>query len=117
MSESKIRRKNKTYTATISTATASMTTIALGDMAGGLLQFGTVHSATTALITYVSAASSGPWTPLKNGSGTVDTITLSDHATAYAYPVPDGAYAAGFIKLGASHTTGEGVTCTVMVKG
>ena len=115
MSEAKIRRKVKDYTATIHATTASATTIALGDMAGGMVQLGTHSTEMTALVLYVSAYADGPFTILRS-SGSPDLVTLSG-ATAGAEPLPDGVFAAQYVKLAASNTAGNSITATVMCKG
>jgi hypothetical protein len=115
MSEAKIRRKSKPYTATVHATTASATTIHVGDTAGGWVQLGTHSTEMTALVVYVSASADGPFTILRSG-GTPALMTCSG-ATAGAEPLPDAAFASEYIKLAASNTAGNSVTCTVMVKG
>ena len=115
MSEAKIRRKVKDFTATVHATTASATTINVGDMAGGMVQLGTHSTEMTALVIFVSPTVDGPFTVLR-AIGSPDLVTLSG-ATAGAAPLPDGVFAAEFIKLQASNTAGNGITATVMVKG
>ena len=116
MSESKIRRKNKTFPVSLNAATASSTTIVLGDMAGGMVSLGTHNTNATELALYVSDSSDGPFRTLKDKDGTAVKVTISG-ASAAAYTLPDEVFAAPFVKLALNNTAADGVTAIIMAKG
>ena len=116
MSESKIRRKNKTFAVTLDAATATTSTIALGDMAGGIVSLGTHNTNATELAVHVASASDAVFRALKDKDGTAVKVTISGASDA-SYSLPDEVFAAPFIKLVLNNTAANGVTGTVMVKG
>lgn len=118
MSESKIRRKHKAHSFTMFTATASCDTIPMIDMAGGVLEMGTVNTNATQINLWVSDSTSGPFYQLYDKDGAVVKVTLSASSTAgRAYALPDEVFASHFIKF-VSHTTNStGTVGTVMFKG
>jgi len=118
MSESKIRRKNKSYPFTLSTATSVAVTIPMYDMAGGLVTMGTVSTNAAAIQLFVAEAEAGPFRRLYDASGAVADITLAPSTTdGRAYAVPDAAFAAPFIKFVSATTNSTGTVGTVMFKG
>ncbi len=116
MSESKIRRKNKTFDVTLDAATGTTSTIVLGDMAGGMVSLGTHNTNATELAVHVAAASGAVFRTLKDKDGTAVKVTLSG-ASAASYTLPDEVFAAPFIKLVLNNTAANGITATVMAKG
>ena len=116
MSESKIRRKNKTFDITLDAATGTTSTIVLGDMAGGMVSLGTHNTNATELAVHVAAASSAAFRALKDKDGTAVKVTISG-ASAASYTLPDEVFAAPFIKLVLNNTAANGITATVMAKG
>lgn len=116
MSESKIRRKAKAFDITLDAATGTTSTIALGDMAGGIVSLGTHNTNATELAVHVASASAGTYRALKDKDGTAVKVTISG-ATAAAYSLPDEVFAAPFVKLVLNNTAANGVTATVMAKG
>lgn len=116
MSDSKIRRKNKAFPVTLDAATASSTTIVLGDMAGGMVSLGTHNTNATELALWVSDSDAGPFRTLKDKDGTAVKVTVSG-ATASAYALPDEVFAAPFVKLILNNTAANGVTAIIMAKG
>lgn len=116
MSESKIRRKSKTFTVTLDAATANSTTIVLGDMAGGIVSLGTHNTNATELAVHVSEVSAGPYRALKDKEGTAVKVTISGSAAA-AYSLPDEVFAATFIKLLLNNTAANGLSAAILAKG
>jgi hypothetical protein len=118
MSDSKIRRKSKVHPFTLSTATSVANTIPMFDMAGGIVEMGTVSTNATQLNLWVSDVEAGPFYQLYDKDGAVVKITLSASTTdGRAYAMPDEVFAAQFIKF-VSHTTNStGTVGTVMFKG
>ena len=118
MSESKIRRKSKTHSFTLSTATAVANTIPMFDMAGGIVEVGTMVTAATQINLWVSDVTNGPFYQLYDKDGAVVKITLAaSTADGRAYAMPDEAFGAQFIKFVSATTAGTGTVGTVMFKG
>ncbi len=118
MSESKIRRKNKSYPFTLSTATSVAVTIPMYDMAGGLVTVGTMSTDATSIQLFVANAEAGPFRRLYDSSGAAADITLAPSTAAgRAYAVPDAAFAAPYIKFVSATTNSTGTVGTVMFKG
>jgi len=118
MSESKIRRKSKAYTFTLSTATAVSNTIPMFDMAGGIVEMGTVNTNATQLNLWVADVQTGPFYQLYDKDGSVVKVTLASSTTdGRAYALPDEVFAAQFIKFVSATTNSTGTVGTVMFKG
>jgi hypothetical protein len=118
MSEVRIRRKSKTFGFTLSTATSVANTLPMIDMAGGMIEVGTMLTAATQINIWASDASNGPFFQLYDKDGAVVKVTLSaSTADGRAYALPDEVFAAQFIKL-VSHTTNStGTIGTAIFKG
>lgn len=118
MSESKIRRKNKSFPVTLDAAVSNATEIVLADMAGGLVSVGTQNTNATELAVHVASAAGGTYRPLYGADGSAVKITLAaSTADSRAYAMPDEVFAAPFIKLVLNNTAANGLTATVMAKG
>lgn len=115
--EPKIRRKFKALAVTLSTATASATTIRWDDVAGGSLLMGTVSTNATSIQLWCSGTTDGTFGRLYDSAGSAADITLSASATeARVYALPDAAYGVGAIKLVAGQTAGTAATAIVLLK-
>jgi hypothetical protein len=118
MSESKIRRKHKTHSFTMFTATAACDTIPMIDMAGGVVSVGTMSTAATQINLWVSDSTNGPFRQLYDKDGAVVKITLAaSTADGRVYAMPDETFAAPFIKFVSATTNSTGTVGTVMFKG
>ena len=118
MSESKIRRKNKVNVCTLFTATAACETLPMFDMAGGILEMGTIVTSATTINLWVSDNTTGPFCQLYKADGSVANITLAPSTTdPRAYALPDEAFASSFVKFVAANTAGTGMVATIMFKG
>lgn len=118
MSESKIRRKLKTYSFTSYSNTTSSIVYPCVDMAGGLLIAGSVNTAAVALNLFAADSTSGPWRQVYDSSGSAASITIATHATdGRAYQIPDAAFAAPYLQIVGSTTAATGMTGTVCFKG
>lgn len=115
--EPKIRRKFKAIGVTLSTATASATTLRWDDVAGGTLEMGTVSTAATAIQVWASDSTSSTFGRLYNADGSSADITLAPSTTeARVYALPDACYGAGAIKLVAGNTAATSAVCIVTMK-
>lgn len=118
MSESKIRRKSKTYAATLTTATNTVITLPMFDMAGGQVMIGTLNTNVTQIDLYVSDTTNGPFYQLYDAAGAAVKITTAPHtALGRTYAMPDEVFSAQYIKLCQSNTAGTGAVATVIMKG
>ena len=118
MSDSKIRRKSKVVSCTLFTATAACDTLQMWDMAGGVLEMGTVNTNATTISLWVADTTNGPFCQLYNADGSVANITLAPSTNdPRAYALPDAAFASHFVKFVAANTAGTGTVATVMFKG
>jgi hypothetical protein len=115
--EPKIRRKFKSLPITLSTATASATTIRWDDVAGGCLLMGTVNTNATTIQLWASGTTDGTFGRLYDSSGSVADITLAPSATeARIYAVPDAAYGVGALKFVSASTNSTAAVCVVTLK-
>jgi uncharacterized protein YigE (DUF2233 family) len=118
MSDSKIRRKAKSYTVTLATAVAAVDAVPMVDMAGGVVSVGTMSTNASALNLYVSDEEDGTYRQLHDSVGSAANIALQPStAVGKAYALPDAAFGAQWIKLVSSTTNSTGVTAIVTMKG
>lgn len=118
MSESKIRRKSKVQSFTMFTATAACDTIPMFDMAGGVVEMGTISTNASQINLWVADTTNGPFYQLYDKEGAVVKITLAPSTSAgRAYAMPDEVFAAHFIKFVSATTNSTGTVGTVMFKG
>lgn len=118
MAESVIRRKSKSYTATLATSAADVVAIPMADMAGGIVSVGTMSTNATAINVYAGSEVDGTFVPLHDYAGSAAQVELNPSSTeGRAYSLPDAAFGCHFIKLVGATTNSTGVTCTVTLKG
>jgi hypothetical protein len=118
MSEVRIRRKSKTFGFTLSTATSVANTLPMIDMAGGMIQVGTMLTAATQINIWASDASNGPFFQLYDKDGAVVKVTLAASTTdGRAYALPDEVFATQYIKLLSATTNSTGTIGTAVFKG
>jgi len=116
MSEIKIRRKNRSPAITTTTSTTTSTTLRIDDMAGGVVQIGTITTNAATFQVWGSSVDTGTFDRLYDSAGAVADITLAPSTSAGScYALPDAAYGLPFIKL-VSGTTSANTTATVMLK-
>jgi hypothetical protein len=118
MSESKIRRKSRFNTFTLSTSTAVAQTLPMFDMAGGVVSVGTMSTSAIAIQLWVSDTETGPFNRLYGADGSAADITLAPStADGRAYALPDAVFAAQYVKLLSATTNSTGTVGTVVFKG
>lgn len=118
MSESKIRRKSKVHSFTLSTATSVANTLPMFDMAGGIVSLGTMSTDATQINLWVSDTTNGPFYQLYDKDGSVVKVTLAaSTAAGRAYALPDEVFAAQHIKFVSATTNSTGTVGTVVFKG
>lgn len=117
MSEPKIRRKYRAVPITLSTATASATTLRLDDVAGGALFMGTCSTNAATLQLWGATSVDGTFGRLYGADGVASNMTLSPSITeGRVYNLPDAAYGVGALKIVAGDTHSTSASATVMLK-
>ena len=118
MPETKLRRKNRTFSFSLNSLTASTDTILLGDMAGGALQVATCNTNVTQLDFYSSDTTNGPFYTVYDSTGNAVKITTASSLTlGRVYNLPDEVFALPVLKITANNTAGNGVQCVALLKG
>ena len=117
MSEIKIRRRSRQVPITLTTSTASATTLYLEDFAGGVIDIGTIATAATTLQMWGSSTDDGTFKRLYNTDGSVADITLTPSTSVGGvYALPDAVFGVPFLEVVVGNTAGTGVTATVTLK-
>ena len=117
MADPKIRRKFKAVPITLTTATASATTIRWDDVAGGALYVGTQNTASTTLQLWGAIGVDGPWGRVYAADGSAADITLAPSTTQpRVYAMPDAAYGVGALRIVSLTTNSTSATAVVMLK-
>ena len=117
MSEPKIRRKFKAVPVTITTSSASSTTLRWDDVAGGALEMGTVATAVTTIQVWASDAVAGTYGRLHKADGSAADITLAPSTTeARVYALPDEVYGCGAIRLVSNNAASTAASTVVTLK-
>lgn len=117
MSDQKIRRKYKSLPITLTTATASATTLRWDDVAGGALYMGTVSTSAATLQLWASTTVDGNWGRVYAADGSAADITLAPSATQpRVYSLPDAAYGVGALRIVSGDTHSTAAVAVVMLK-
>jgi hypothetical protein len=116
MSQVKIKRLFRVVDVSVTTSTASATTLRTDDMAGAVLLIGTQNTNAATVQVWGSNTDTGTFGQLYDSSGSVQSITLAPSSTAgRCYALPDAAYALPYVKLVAA-TTNANATYTAIMK-
>lgn len=117
MSHVRIKRYDRRISITLSTATASATTLRLDDMAGGVVVFGTMSTNAASLQMWGSNSESGTYGRVYAADGSAADITLAPSSTqGRIYALPDAVYALPFLKIVSGTTNSTGTSGTVVLK-
>ena len=115
MSQVKIKRNFRVVTATVTTATASCTTLRMEDMAGAVMQLPTITTNAATINVWGNITDSGTFAQLYDSSGSVAAITLAPSTTNQTmFALPDASYAVPYVKLVAANTNATAVVSVVM---
>lgn len=102
---------------TLTTATASATTLDVRDVARGIASFGTLSANVTSLQMWAGASATGAFRRLYKADGNAADLTLTPSTSSgSAYSLPDQVIAAQYLKLVATHADAVGVPGVVMLK-
>jgi hypothetical protein len=117
MSHVKIKRYERDVSITLYTATADATTIRMDDMAGGVVNVGTMSTNASSIQIWGSNSEAGTYRRLYDASGAAADITLSPSSTAgRIYALPDACFALSWIKLVSATTSSTGTLGVVSLK-
>ena len=117
MSDQKIRRKYKSLPITLTTATASATTLRWDDVAGGALYMGTVSTSAATLQLWASTSVDGNWGRVYAADGSAADITLAPSASQpRVYSLPDAASGVGALRIVSGDTHSTAAVAVVMLK-
>jgi hypothetical protein len=117
MSEIKMRRRSRQVPITLTTSTASATTLYLEDFAGGVVEIGTIATAATTLQMWGASSDGGTFRRLYNPDGSVADITLTPStAVGGMYALPDAVFGVPFLEVLVGNAAGTGVAATLTLK-
>lgn len=117
MSEIRIKRKVRNVSVTLLTATASVTTLRLDDMAGAVISLGTMLTASSTLQTWGATSETGPFRRLYKADGSAADITLAPStADGRIYALPDEVFALPYLKIVSGTTNSTGTVGVVSFK-
>lgn len=117
MAESKISRINRDTDITLSTSTASATTLDMRDVAGAVVSFGTMSTNATTLQMWAGATPAGTFRRLYKSDGSVADLTLAPSTTdGRAYALPDEVFGCEYLKIVSATTNSTGTAGVVMFK-
>ncbi len=117
MSEIKMRRRSRQVPITLTTSTASATTLYLEDFAGGVVDIGTIATAATTLQMWGGSTDGGTFKRLYNTDGSVADITLTPSTSVGGmYALPDAVFGVPYLEVLVGNTAGTGVSATLTLK-
>ena len=117
MADSIISRKYRDFDITLSTATASATTLDMRDVAGAVVSFGTMNTNASTLQMWVGTTPTGTFRRLYKSDGSVADLTLASSSTdGRAYSLPDEVFGVEYLKIVSATTNSTGTTGVVMFK-
>ena len=110
-------RLSRNFDITMTTATASATTLDMRDVAGGVVSFGTMSTNASTLQMWVGTAPTGTFRRLYKSDGSVADLTLSASSTdGRAYALPDEVFGTEYLKIVSGSTNSTGTAGVVMFK-
>jgi hypothetical protein len=117
MSEIKIKRRVRSVSITLGTATADATTIRVDDMAGGVISVGTMVTAASSLQCWGSIAETGPYRRVYGADGSAADVTLAPSTTeGQIYSLPDAVFAVPYVRIVSGTTNSTGTIGIVSFK-
>lgn len=117
MSHVKIKRYERDVSVTFHTTTALATTVRLDDMAGGVVNMGTISTNAASLQMWGSNSESGTFRQVYKSDGSALAITLAPSSTVgRIYALPDEVFGLPFLKIVSATTNSTGTTAIVSLK-
>ena len=112
-----IDRNSKVFTATVHSTAATASAIRCDDFAGATVMFDAVLAAGATLNFHVSDEKAGTYRVLGDSSGNPVAVVLpSPGSSPVAFPLPDEAFAAAWVKIVPTTSAIDGAACTLTVK-
>jgi hypothetical protein len=117
MSHVKIKRYERDVPITLHSTTTLATTLRLDDMAGGVVNLGTMSTNAATLQMWGSNAVDGAYRRMYDASGSAADITLAASSTeGRIYALPDAVFGLSFLKIVSGTTNSTGTTGVVSFK-
>ena len=117
MAEAQISRKARDFDIVLTTSTSAATTLDMRDVAGAIVQFGTMSTNASTLQMFVSNSPIGTYARLYKSDGSVADLTLSASSTlGRAYSLPDECFGTEYLRIVSATTNSTGTTGFVMFK-
>ena len=117
MADNIISRKARDFDITLTTATASATTLDMRDVAGAVVSFGTMSTNASTLQMWAGTAPTGTFRRLYKSDGSVADLTLAASSTdGRAYALPDEVFGTEYLKIVSATTNSTGTAGVVMFK-
>jgi hypothetical protein len=117
MSEIKIRRRSRQVSITLHTSSALATTIRMDDFAGGIVDLGTMSTASTTLQLWGASTENGTYRRVYKVDGSVADITLAPStAEGRVYALPDEVFALPYVQIRSGTTNSTGTAGIVTLK-
>jgi hypothetical protein len=117
MADSILSRKARDFDIVLTTATAAATTLDMRDVAGAIVQFGTMSTNASTLQMFTSNSPTGTYARLFKADGSAADLTLSPSSTlARAYSLPDEVFGTEYLRIVSATTNSTGTTGFVMFK-
>jgi hypothetical protein len=117
MSEVRIKRRVRTISLTLGTATGAATVMRLDDMAGGIISVGTMSTSASTLQMFGATEEAGPYRRVYGADGSAADVTLAPStADGRIYSLPDSAYALPYVRIVSGNTHATAVPAVVVLK-
>ena len=117
MADAQISRKARDFDIVLTTATAAATTLDMRDVAGAVVQFGTMSTNATTLQMFTSNAAAGTYARLFKADGSAADLTLSPSTSlGRAYALPDEVFGTEYLRIVSATTNSTGTLGFVMLK-
>lgn len=117
MSHVKIKRYQRTVNITLHSTTTLATTLRLDDMAGAVVQFGTMSTNSATLQMWGSNSEAGSYGRVYGSDGSAADITLAASSTqGRIYSLPDAVFGMAYLKIVSATTNSTGTTGVVSFK-
>lgn len=109
------QRKARRQAATISTSSATASTVRFDDVAAGVLVLGGLSTAVAAIVLWASDTQGGPYGPLRAADGSPVAITTSTTSVS-CHVLPDAVRGCHWLRLVSDADPGTAATATITMK-
>jgi hypothetical protein len=117
MSHVKMKRYERDVPITLHSTTTLATTLRLDDMAGGVVNLGTMSTSAATLQMWGGTSVDGAFRRMYGADGSAADITLAPSSTeGRIYALPDAVFAVSFLKIVSATTNSTGTAGIVSLK-